>query len=237
MGHGGAQTLLARDEHDPDAPLVRPKVLQRIVRTYERTAYHLQVLTLADADGRRQSLRVTDEHPFYRTAPAAGGSAGVPGSTPARSLAAGDEVLGDCGVLTVIANAREAHRQGVKVYNLEVEQAHTYFVLAEHAPDGADAVWVHNADPHYASSSFRSEPHAAAKAAAAKTADGQMICPTWVKVIPETITVQTKYGPVVQRGYQLDHFPHIIWRGSQLQANDTSRNLIRNIVVRGKWRG
>jgi hypothetical protein len=48
MGHGGGQTLLARDEHDPDAPLVR----RRIVRTYERTAYHLQVLTLADADGR-----------------------------------------------------------------------------------------------------------------------------------------------------------------------------------------
>ena len=41
-------------------------------------------------------------------------------------------MLGDCGVLTVIANAGEAHRQGVKVYNLEVEQAHTYFVLAEH---------------------------------------------------------------------------------------------------------
>ena len=78
MGHGGGQTLLARDEHDPDAPLVR----RRIVRTYERTAYHLQVLTLADADGRRQTLRVTDEHPFYRTAPAAGGSAGVPGWTP-----------------------------------------------------------------------------------------------------------------------------------------------------------
>ncbi|WP_390884408.1 hypothetical protein [Humisphaera borealis] len=54
-------------------------------------------------------------------------------------------MLGDSGVLTVIANAGEAHRQGVKVYNLEVEQAHTYFVLAEHAPDGADAVWVHNA--------------------------------------------------------------------------------------------
>ncbi|QOV90089.1 hypothetical protein [Humisphaera borealis] len=61
---------------------------------------------------------MTGVHPFYRTAPAAGGSADTPGWTPARSLAAGDAVLGDSGILTVVANAGEAHRQGVKVSNL-----------------------------------------------------------------------------------------------------------------------
>lgn len=59
-GTGGGQYVLARDEHDPDAPLVR----RRVVRTYQRIAYHLQVLTLRDTDGNEQTLRVTEEHPF-----------------------------------------------------------------------------------------------------------------------------------------------------------------------------
>lgn len=33
MGDGGGQHVLARDENDPDAPLVLPSLLQRIVRT------------------------------------------------------------------------------------------------------------------------------------------------------------------------------------------------------------
>ena len=47
-------------------------------------------------------------------------------------------------VIARIANATVFHPEGIKVYNLEVEQAHTYFVLAENAYDGA--VWVHNAE-------------------------------------------------------------------------------------------
>jgi hypothetical protein len=127
---GAAQVVLTRDQHDPTGPLVRRKV----VRTYERTAYHLQVLTLRDSTGVEQTLRVTAQHPFYRVDDE---------WTPAKSLVPGDEVLGDHGVLSVIVNDGEAHPQGVKVYNLEVEQAHTYFVLAEDANDAA-AVWAHN---------------------------------------------------------------------------------------------
>jgi hypothetical protein len=38
-------------------------------------------------------------------------------------------------MLIVVANDGEAHPQGVAVYNLEVDQLHTYFVLAEDARD------------------------------------------------------------------------------------------------------
>lgn len=131
MGDGGGQFVVSRDQHDPDGPLLR----RRITRTYRRTAYHLQVLTLRDEAGIEQTIRVTDEHPFH--------VAGT-GWTPARLLEEGDRLLGADGTLTVVANAGEAHSQGVAVYNLEVEQAHTYFVLAEDAGEAA-AVWVHNA--------------------------------------------------------------------------------------------
>ncbi len=125
---GEAQFVLARDQSDPAGELTR----HRVTRTYLRTAYALQVLTLRDEDGNEQKLRVTEEHPFYvdRT-----------GWTPAKSLAAGDILLGADSTLIVVRNDRESRPQGVTVYNLEVEQAHTYFVLA----GDAAAVWAHNA--------------------------------------------------------------------------------------------
>jgi hypothetical protein len=132
MGDGGGQFVISRDQHDPDGPLVR----RRITRTYQRTAYHLQVLTLRDEAGIEQTIRVTDEHPFY--------VAGK-GWVAARLLRPQDTLLGAHGILTVIGNDGKAHPHGVAVYNLEIEQAHTYFVLAEDAPDAA-GVWVHNAN-------------------------------------------------------------------------------------------
>ena len=80
------------------------------------------MLTLRDADGNEQTLRVTEEHPFYVEAA---------GWTPARKLDVGDIILGADGPLTVVANELESHPEGVAVYNLEVAEAHTYFVLAE----------------------------------------------------------------------------------------------------------
>lgn len=57
---------------------------------------------------------MTEEHPFF-----------VPFAvwTAAKSLGAGDAILGAAGTLTVVSNAREPHPQGVTVYNLEIEQA------------------------------------------------------------------------------------------------------------------
>jgi hypothetical protein len=111
-------------------------VRRRVTRTYRRTAYSLQVLTLRDADGRERTLRVTGEHPFYVV--------GL-GWTRAEELYAGQAVEGGGGFLLVTVNDVELHAAGVTVYNLEVEQTHTYFVLAEAAPPDAEAVWVHNA--------------------------------------------------------------------------------------------
>lgn len=129
-GDGGGQWVIARDQYEPDGPLVKA----RIVRTYRRTAYHLQVLIVRDAEGREQTIRVTDEHPVA-----------VEGRdfVPARLLQPGDplpEFVEHNSV--VIANVGEDHPEGVIVYNLEVEGVHTYFVRAE----GSDAepLWVHN---------------------------------------------------------------------------------------------
>ncbi len=85
-------------------------------------AYALQVLTLRDEHGNEQTLRVTEEHPFY---------VDKTGWTPARNLAGGDILLGAEGTLTVASNEAEQHPGGVTacpersrgVYNLEVEQA------------------------------------------------------------------------------------------------------------------
>ena len=82
---------------------------------------------------------MTDEHPFF-----------VPGHgwTKARDLTSGDPLLSLAAQpSTVTANTGEHHPQGLTVYNLEVEHAHTYFVRAE-ASD-AQPVWVHNADERY----------------------------------------------------------------------------------------
>ena len=82
FGDGAGQTLAGRDEHDPDGPLVRC----RVVRTFKRTAYALRVLTLRDGRGRVQTQRVTDEHPYYSLSG---------GWTPAMELAPGDRIRGD----------------------------------------------------------------------------------------------------------------------------------------------
>ena len=125
------EQLMARGQHDPAGPLVR----RRIGRTYERTAYHLRVVSIRDGEGREQTVRVTDEHPFFVASR---------GWTKAKDLSAGDQLLGVAGeASTVISNLGEAHPEGVTVYNLEVEDDHTYFVRAE-GSDG-EPVWVHNA--------------------------------------------------------------------------------------------
>jgi hypothetical protein len=129
-GDGGGQFVLSRDQHEPEGALVRA----RITRTYQRTAYRLRLLTLRDAAGCEQTLRVTEEHPFYRE---------HGGWTAASNLVLGGRVLGASGFMAVNGNSAEERRGGVAVYNLQVEEAHTYFVLAGGAT--ADPVWVHNA--------------------------------------------------------------------------------------------
>ena len=101
------------------------------------------MLTLRDEDGVEQSLQVTEEHPFFDK---------LRGWTKAKSLTAGDAVLGAASELAVVSNIHAPHPDGVTVYNLEVANEHTYFVRAEVAE--GEAVWVHNAGYPETTASF-----------------------------------------------------------------------------------
>ncbi|MBA3936001.1 MAG: AHH domain-containing protein [Planctomycetes bacterium] len=79
------------------------------------------------------SVSCTTEHPFWVVGA---------GWKAARSLIPGQHADGDQGELVVVAN-REIHGLDSHVYNIEVQDCHTYEVLAE-GLQGALPVWVHN---------------------------------------------------------------------------------------------
>ncbi|MBQ3545168.1 MAG: filamentous hemagglutinin [Lachnospiraceae bacterium] len=62
-------------------------------------------------------------------------------------------------------------------------------------------------DALYARCSFRKKSIAKAESEAPRDSDGNMICPTCGKVIPKSIIIDTKNGPMTRRGYDLDHYP------------------------------
>ncbi|QSQ12250.1 RHS repeat-associated core domain-containing protein [Myxococcus landrumensis] len=99
----------------------------RVARTFIKPETVVLEVTLEATDGARESLGVTAEHPF-----------GVVGRgwTEAQALWWGDEVESATGQrVRVVSVATSAERRAV--FNLEVEDAHTYFV-------GEFASWVHN---------------------------------------------------------------------------------------------
>ena len=59
----------------------------------------------------------------------------------------------------------------------------------------------------YKRSSFRKSTRKIAEKNAPRNSNGEMICPTCGKVIPEKIQVQTKNGIKTRVGYDLDHYP------------------------------
>ena len=113
--------VLARDE--VTGSLAFKRVLQTIV-TPDRPLDELVV----EAGSGRETLRVTPNHPFYVEGH---------GWTPASELAPDrDELAADSKNTLRIASARSLAAWAT-VYNLEVEDFHTYFVGRAHA-------WVHN---------------------------------------------------------------------------------------------
>jgi YD repeat-containing protein len=106
-----------------------------IDRLFQRTAFHLRILTIRSSTGLLQSLRTTDEHPIY--VPDAGWIA-------AGELIPGQEILEPLGGHSVVEQTSyEVHLEGVTVYNLRVAEAQTYLVRAQGSV--AEPVWVHNA--------------------------------------------------------------------------------------------
>ncbi|RJG14923.1 filamentous hemagglutinin [Paenibacillus thiaminolyticus] len=59
----------------------------------------------------------------------------------------------------------------------------------------------------YKRGGFRKGARANAESEAPKNVSGKMICPTCGKDIPDSITINTKNGPVKRIGYDLDHYP------------------------------
>jgi Pretoxin HINT domain len=115
--------VLSRSEHDIEAPPEPRLVCDTFVR--------VSPVMVLQINGRR--LRTTPEHPFYVKGK---------GWLCAKELRVGDLLATHDGEW-VIVEVIEATGEVVTVYNVSVEDYHTYFVGHE---AWGFAVWVHNAD-------------------------------------------------------------------------------------------
>ena len=106
-----------------DAPTAEP-VAKQVTETFVRNLNRIVELTING-----ETIRTTEDHPFYVV--------GFGWST-AGSLHAGDTLLTDDGVSISLENIVVTD-EFEKVYNFEVADNHTYFVMA-----GDEAVLVHN---------------------------------------------------------------------------------------------
>ncbi|WP_246722281.1 polymorphic toxin-type HINT domain-containing protein [Methylosinus sp. H3A] len=85
---------------------------------FRRTAPSIAHLTLDGPDGRRETLSVTSEHPFF--------VAGK-GWTEVRRLERGDRIVSEREATLAVADV-SLEEQPTLVYNFEVAQDHNYFV-------------------------------------------------------------------------------------------------------------
>ena len=123
------QTVLARD---PATGELAPREVAHVIRTLSD---HLRIVEIRAADGTEvQTIKTTDEHPFWVTGK---------GWTKASTLQPGDHLQqSDSGTAEVIATRYESHPEGIPVYNIEVDDFHTYYVAAHGTR--APPIWVHN---------------------------------------------------------------------------------------------
>lgn len=96
---------------------------KRVRQTFQRTVDHLRILEVRGEDGSTQTIKTTDEHPFW-----------VPAAdeyVEAKHLTPGTKLTGANGhFITVTSTRHEPHPEGVTVYNVEVDGFHNYFVAA-----------------------------------------------------------------------------------------------------------
>jgi hypothetical protein len=123
--------VLARDEFGRDLGM------KRVTEVYRRVSDHLRILTFRAADGTEQTLKTTDEHPFWAESRQAW--------IEAKNIEVGDTLIGPRGELqTLTETAYEAHPEGIPVFNFRVEDYHSYFVRDMHV--GRFPLLVHNAE-------------------------------------------------------------------------------------------
>ena len=122
--------VLARDEHDVElaSDIVPRRVLQEIV-THPDELVHVSIET---ESGATETLVTTGPHPFYVVE--------IRGFVEASELKPGQTLaLADDGTARITGLRQEhAENELFTTYNIEVEEAHTYFV-------GQTGIWVHNA--------------------------------------------------------------------------------------------
>lgn len=107
--------------------------LRPVLRTFARISPQLRMVTLQSSDGRMETLRTTDAHPFFVEGR---------GFVPAGALTEGAALRqADGSAAMLLSSWSEARPEGVRVYNFEVDEDHDYFVAAT---AGDAPVLVHN---------------------------------------------------------------------------------------------
>jgi hypothetical protein len=96
-----------------------------VVRTFEMPERIVWRISIVGTDGLRENLEVTPDHLFWK----------YTGWSPVRDLSIGSQVWARGGWATVAAVSESGIR--TTVYNIEVDEYHTYFV-------GTGEIWVHN---------------------------------------------------------------------------------------------
>ena len=92
-----------------------------VKRAFERLSDHLRILTFISEDGQKQTIKTTNEHPFWVVE--------HDDYVEAGDLQMGYKVRGPTGELLWLLSTRyEPHPEGVPVYNCEVADLHNYFV-------------------------------------------------------------------------------------------------------------
>lgn len=94
-----------------------------VTQTFKRQVDHLRILEVESEDGSMQTIKTTNEHPFWSTA--------ANDYVEAKHLKPGTRLEGANGhTITVKSSRYEPHPEGITVYNVEVKGNHNYFVAA-----------------------------------------------------------------------------------------------------------
>ncbi|QDU09057.1 polymorphic toxin-type HINT domain-containing protein [Gimesia aquarii] len=94
-----------------------------VTQTFKRQVDHLRILEFEGENGTTQTIKTTNEHPFWSSA--------TNEYVEAKHLKPGTKLQGANGhFITVKSTRYEPHPEGITVYNVEVKGPHNYFVAA-----------------------------------------------------------------------------------------------------------
>jgi hypothetical protein len=107
--------VLAFDENSGE---IAPR---QVLHAFHRVSKHLRILQVISSGQALNRIETTDEHPFWVL---------NRGFVNAGELEPGDKLVNHAGeVASVLSTSREDHPEGIPVFNFEVGDFHTYFVV------------------------------------------------------------------------------------------------------------